>query len=69
MDLDRKAGIKENLVAEVGRQEAEAIWKRAKEIHKDIEDRYANLPKGQRMHAGFFFPAAAVQLAIREMKG
>ena len=32
MDLDRKAGIKENLVAEVGRQEAEAIWKRAKEI-------------------------------------
>ena len=30
MDLDRKAGIKENLVAEVGRQEAEVIWKRAK---------------------------------------
>ena len=69
MDLDRKAGIKENLVAEVGRQEAEAIWKRAKEILKDIEDRYANLPKGHRMHAGFIFPAAAVQLAIREMKG
>ncbi len=26
MDLDKKIGIKENLIAEVGEQEAERIW-------------------------------------------
>ena len=37
MDLDKKIGIKENLVAEVGEQEAEMIWDRAKSILKEIE--------------------------------
>ena len=32
MDLDKKTGIKENLIAEVGVQEAETIWNRAKSI-------------------------------------
>ena len=67
MDLDRK--IKENLIAEVGAQEAETIWNRAKAILKEVEERYPDLPKGQRMHAGFIFPAAAIQLAVREIKG
>ena len=69
MDLDKKNGIKENLIAEVGRQEGERIWSRAKEILKDIEARYPDLPKGQQMHAGYIFPSAAVQLAVREIKG
>ena len=34
MDLDKKIGIKENLIAEVGEQEAEMIWDRAKMILK-----------------------------------
>ena len=69
MDLDKKVGIKENLIAEVGRPEAEKIWNRAKVILKEIEARYPDLPKGQRMHAGFIFPAAAVQIAIKEIRG
>lgn len=69
MDLDKKVGIKENLIAEVGRPEAEKIWNRAKVILKEIEGRYPDLPKGQRMHAGFIFPAAAVQIAIKEIRG
>ena len=69
MDLDKKTGIKENLIAEVGAQEAETIWNRAKEILQEIEARYRDLPKGQRAHTGFIFPAAAVQLAVREIKG
>ena len=28
MDLDKKIGIKENLITEVGEQEAEIIWDR-----------------------------------------
>ena len=68
MNLDRKSGIKENLIAAVGEQEAEVIWKRAKEILREIEARYQDLPKGQRMHAGFIFPAVAIQLAVREIK-
>ena len=69
MDLDKKIGIKENLIAEVGEQEAERIWDRAKMILKEIEARYPDLPKGQQMHAGYIFPSAAVQLAVREIKG
>ena len=68
MDLDRKTGIKENLIAEVGSQEAETIWNRAKVILKEIEASYPDIPKGQQMHEGFIFPSAAVQLAIREIK-
>ena len=48
---------------------AEKIWNRAKVILKEIEGRYPDLPKGQRMHAGFIFPAAAVQIAIKEIRG
>ncbi len=69
MDLDKKTGIKENLIAEVGSQEAETIWNRAKVILKEIEARYPDIPKEQQMHVGFIFPSAAVQLAIREIKG
>lgn len=69
MDLDKKIGIKENLIAEVGEQEAEMIWDRAKIILKEIEARYPDLPKSQQMHAGYIFPSAAVQLAVREIKG
>ncbi len=69
MDLDKKTGIREKLIAEAGRQEAEKIWDRAKAILKEIEARYPDIPGGQRMHAGFIFPAAAVQLAVREIKG
>lgn len=69
MDLDKKIGIKENLIAEVGEQEGEMIWDRAKIILKEIEARYPNLPKGQQMHTGYIFPSAAVQLAVREIKG
>ena len=69
MDLDKKIGIKGKLIAEVGEQEAEKIWNRAKSILKEIEARYPDLPKGQQMHAGFIFPSAAVQLAVREIKG
>ncbi len=69
MDLDKKIGIKENLIAEVGAQEAEEIWNRAKMILQEIEARYSNLPKGMRLHAGYIFPSAAVQLAIKDIKG
>ena len=69
LDLDKKQGIKDNLAAEVGAAETEIIWKRAKEILKDIEAKYPDLPKGQQMHTAFIFPAAAVQLAVREIKG
>lgn len=69
MDLDSKIGIKEGLVAEVGKEEAEKIWSRAKEILVQIEEKYPDLPKGMQMHIGFIFPSAAIQLAIREMKG
>ena len=69
MDLDKKKGIKDNLIAEIGEREAEAIWNRAKEILKEIEMRHSDLPKGQKMHAGYIFPSAAVQLAVKEIKG
>lgn len=68
LDLDKKQGIKENLIAEIGTEETEKIWNRAKEILKEIENKYPDLPKGQQMHASFIFPAAAVQLAIKEIK-
>ena len=60
---------KKNLAAEVGADEAEMIWARAKEVLRDIEAKYSDLPRAQRMHAAFIFPAAAVQLAVREIKG
>ena len=69
LDLDKKQGIKENLIAEIGAEETERIWNRAEEILKDIEVKYPDLPKGQQMHAAFIFPAAAVQLAVKEIKG
>lgn len=69
MDLDKKKGIKDNMIAEIGEREAEAIWNRAKEILKEIETRYSDLPKGQKMHAGYIFPSAAVQMAVKEIKG
>ena len=69
MDLDKKNGIKEGLIAEVGTQEATEIWNRAKMILQEIEARYSDLPKGMRMHAGYIFPSAAVQLAVKEIKG
>lgn len=69
MDLDKKKGIKVNLIAELGVQEAEVIWNRAKDILQEIEKRYPDLPGGQQMHAGYIFPSAAVQLAVKEMKG
>ena len=69
MDLDKKIGIKEGLIAEVGTQEATEIWNRAKMILQEIEARYSDLPKGMRMHAGYIFPSAAVQLAVKEIKG
>ncbi len=62
MDLDRKTRIKENLIAAVGEQEAEVIWNRAKEILKKTEAGYPGLSKGQRMHAGFIFPASSASL-------
>ncbi len=49
MDLDKKIRIKENLIAEVGTQEATEIWNRAKMILQKIEARYSDLPKGMRM--------------------
>lgn len=69
LDLDQKQGIKENLIAEVGADEAEKIWSRAKDILKDIEAKYPNLSKGEQMHAAYIFPSAAIHLAIRERKG
>ena len=69
MDLDKKNGIKEGLIAEVGTQEATEIWNRARMILQEIEARYSDLPKGIRMHAGYIFPSAAVQLAIKDIKG
>lgn len=69
MDLDKKKGIKDNLIAEIGVQEAEAIWSRAKVILQEIEERYTDLPEGQKMHAAYIFPSAAVQLAVKEIKG
>ena len=38
MDLDKKIGIKKNQIAEVGEQEAEMIWDRAKIILKEIDN-------------------------------
>ena len=69
MDLDKKKVIKDNLIAVIGVHEAEGIWKRAKDILREIEARYPNLSKGQRFHAEYIFPAAAIQLAIKEIKG
>ena len=69
MDLDKKKVIKDNLIAVIGVHEAEGIWKRAKDILREIEARYPNLSKGQRLHAEYIFPAAAIQLAIKEIKG
>lgn len=69
MDLDKKIGIKEGLIARVGKEEAEKIWLRAKENLRKIEERYPDISKGERMHAEFIFPSAAIQLAIREIRG
>ena len=69
MNLDKKIGIKEKLIAEVGTQEATVIWNKAKIILREIEARYSELPKGQRMHAEYIFPSAAGQLAIKDIKG
>lgn len=69
LDLDKKQGIKENLIAEIGVEETKIIWNRAKEILTDIERKYPDLPKGEQMHASFIFPAAAIQLAVKELKG
>lgn len=69
MDLDKKKGIKENLIREAGPAEAEKIWDRAKAILKDIENRYPNIPKAQKMHVSYIFPSAAIQLAVKEITG
>ena len=39
MDLDKKIDIKEGLIAITGKDEAEKIWQRAKEILKQIEEK------------------------------
>ncbi len=69
MDLDKKIDIKEGLIAITGKDEAEKIWLRAKEILKQIEEKYAGISKKEQMHTGFIFPCAAIQLAIKEIKG
>lgn len=69
MDLDKKIAIKENLIAQVGSKEAERIWILAKENLKKIEERYPDISKGEMMHAEFIFPSAAIQLAVKEIKG
>ena len=69
MDLDKKTGIKRALRETAGANTAEEIWNRAKEILMDIEAKYKDLPEGMRMHASFIFPAAAVQLAAKEITG
>lgn len=67
--LDKKEGIRKGLINEVGRNDADMIWNRAKEILADIEQRYSDVPKGQQMHTSFIFPSAAVQLAAVEVTG
>ena len=37
LDLDKKQGIKENLIAEIGVEETKIIWNRAKEILTDTK--------------------------------
>ncbi len=69
MDLDKKIAIKEGLIGQVGREEAEKIWLRAKDILRKIEERYPDVSKGEMMHADYIFPSAAIQLAIKEIKG
>ena len=69
MDLDKKIAVKERLMAEIGKEEAEMIWLRAKEILREIEERHPDISKGEQMHVGFIFPCAAIQLAIKEIKG
>ncbi len=69
MDLDKKIAIKERLIAKVGKEDAEKIWIRAKENLRKIEERYPDISKGERMHTDFIFPSAAIQLAIKEIKG
>ncbi len=69
MDLDKKTDIKEGLITITGKEEAEKIWQRAKEILKQIEEKYAGISKKERMHTDFIFPCAAIQLAIKEIKG
>lgn len=59
MNLDEKIAIKEGLMAEIGKEEAEKIWLRAKEILREIEERYPDISKGEQMHVGFrnvFYP-------------
>lgn len=69
MDLDKKIALKERLIEEIGKEETETIWLRAKEILSQIEERYPNLSKGEQLHVGMIFPSAAIQLAIKEIKG
>ncbi|MCR5473565.1 MAG: L-2-amino-thiazoline-4-carboxylic acid hydrolase, partial [Lachnospiraceae bacterium] len=68
MDLDKKIAIKERLIAQVGREDAEKIWARAKENLRKIETRYPDISKAERMHAEVIFPSAAIQMAVKEIK-
>jgi hypothetical protein len=67
MDLNRHKEIRKRLAALAGEKEAGRIWNRAGKILKETEERYRDLPKGQRFHAGYIFPAAAIQLASKEI--
>ena len=49
----------------MGEQEAEMIWDRAKSILKEIEARYPDLPKGQRMHTGYIFPFIRRRMIVK----
>ena len=56
MGDDKKIALKERLIEEIGKEETETIWLRAKEILREIEERHPDISKGEQMHVGFIFP-------------
>ena len=68
--MKKKASMRAELEKHLTEEEADALWRQATERLSAILTRYADLPKGMRVHTeSRIFPSAAVYLTAKERLG
>ena len=65
--MNKKGIIREELKRQTS--QGEMLWKKATDRLREIQRRYAPLPKGVQMHTDKIFPAAAIYLTAKEELG
>lgn len=68
--LDKKTWVKEELDRRLPPEQADRIWKAARERLEEYLLRYADIPKGEHAHTdSSIFPAAAIYLSMKDAIG